>query len=595
MVSLLIGTLAEILDQESIQRETNAQPGTLKYAWEQLELYLNLLDNRIVGHFDTAADSKDLAAMAYYARIMSLAHRNSAHGSSVLMSRYISRHSMFVSPNSFFEKVDLEESSISDTHAMMDSEAHLEASRRIVNGCRLLADAIREEASVLEQLFEESEKAISLFITRVFEEIVSKMISLAFQFAKFGQEKDSRMLRDSLRLIAESYRKTLNLADEACQMIRNQQDQHINPVDLADGAMGTILVYYPALEKKWNIALGTSTITHASKDDFNVETAMSLIAINEESLKRCVQILDPNDRTEFVQQLFYTPVVDEINSGPSMSSLLDYLGTFIIGNLDHAKTKYLRCLDTATFWRDADAKPVEVRRGMEGSVGMLLQSVSVAVQCVQASQSYFRNSVEPIIRLHSEPCEDALKGLEKAIEHQISIELQGCQQKFVDKMMEMLSYSQSKADFSADSANANAIESPTQACLKACLVMKELIATCRNHLVGKNFEIFLKQLARQLENSIEMHLLKYYYTPGGALRMRRDLGEYSACLEDPENPSRQPPLQDLRAMSNILIVSPSSVQEMIHSVSYLDKMRIKRLLERRYDYRSLPSDLLNSL
>ena len=77
--------------------------------------------------------------------------------------------------------------------------------------------------------------------------------------------------------------------------------------------------------------------------------------------------------------------------------------------------------------------------------------------------------------------------------------------------------------------------------------------------------------------------------------MRRDLGEYSACLEDPNNPSRQPPLQDLRAMSNILIVGPSSVQEMIHSVSYLDKMRIKKLLERRYDYKSLPPDLLNSL
>eukprot|EP00890_Picochlorum_soloecismus_P000463 jgi/Picsp_1/1417/NSC_04896-R1_exocyst complex component 5 len=489
MVSLLIGTLAEILDQESIQKETNAQPGTLK----------------------------------------------------------------------------------------------------------VLADAIREEASVLEQLFEESEKAISLFITRIFEEIVSKMISLAFQFAKFGQEKDSRMLRDSLRLIAESYRKTLNLADEACQMIRTRNEQQLSPVNLADGAMGTILVHYPALEKKWIIALGTSTVSQANKDDFNVETAMSLIAINEESLKRCIQILAPNERTEFVQELFYTPVLDEMNSGPSMSSLLDYLGAFIIDNLDRAKAKHIRLLDMATFWRDADTKPVVVQRGIQGSIGMLLQSVSVAVQCIQAAQTHFRQSIEPIIRLHSESCEDALKELEKAIELQISINLEGCQQKFVDKVMEMLSHSQSKADFNVDSANTNEIESPTQACLKASLIMKEMIAICGNGLKGKNLEIFLGQLARRLETSIEMHVLKYCYTPSGALRMRRDLGEYSACLEDPSNPSRQPPLQDLRAMSNILIVGPSSVQEMIHSVSYLGKLRIKKLLERRYDYKSLPPDLLNSL
>ena len=598
IVSLLIGTLAEILDQESIQKETNAQPGTLKYAWEQLELYLNLLDNRVVGHFDIAADSKDLAAMAYYARIMALAHRNSApgrSGRSVLMSRYISRNSMFVSPNSFFEKVDLEENFISDTHTVMDSEAHLEASRRIVNGCRILTDAIREEASVLEQLFEESEKAISLFVTRIFEEIVSKMISLAFQFAKFGQEKDSRMLRDSLRLIAEAYRKTLNLADEACQMIRKRDEQQINPLNLADGAMGTFLVHYPALEKKWNIALGTSTVLHANKDDFNVETAMSLIAINEESLKRCIHILAPNERTEFIQELFYTPVVDEMNPGPTMSSLLDYLGTFVTDHLDHSKLTHLRRLDTATFWRDTDAKPVEVQRGIEGSIGMMLENVSVAVQCTQAAQTHFRHSVEPTLQLHSEPCEDALKGLEKAIELQISMDLEVFQQKFVDKLMEMLSYSQSKVDFNGDSASTNEIESPTQACLKACVIMKEMSAVCRHHLKGKNSEMFLRQLARLLEISIEMHLLKYYYTPGGALRMRRDLGEYSACLEDPNNPSRQPPLQDLRAMSNILIVGPSSVQEMIHSVSYLDKMRIKKLLERRYDYKSLPPDLLNSL
>jgi hypothetical protein len=44
--------------------------GTLENAAEQLELYRNVLDNRVVSRFDAALGRQDLAAMADCARTM---------------------------------------------------------------------------------------------------------------------------------------------------------------------------------------------------------------------------------------------------------------------------------------------------------------------------------------------------------------------------------------------------------------------------------------------------------------------------------------------------------------------------------------------
>ena len=81
-------------------------PGTLDAAAEQLELYRNVLDNRVVSRFDTAAASQDFTVMATCARMMAT---SGPHGDSLLISRYISTRPMFAedspfSPSAFPQK-----------------------------------------------------------------------------------------------------------------------------------------------------------------------------------------------------------------------------------------------------------------------------------------------------------------------------------------------------------------------------------------------------------------------------------------------------------------------------------------------------------
>lgn len=558
-------------------RNASNTPGTIGAAWEQLVLYLNLLDNKIVSHFDSAAESRNIAAMAYYSRIMEKAH-SSTSGSAILMSRYISRRSIFISSDSLFEKLDLnfskEQGSDFKVHGL-DSQSHVEASRRVTYACRHVSENLHEECSILEQVFEDSEKAISMFVTRIFEETLSETIGRAFELAGYGEEDTTAKLRDSLRLTCVSYRKIFNLADEACHLIPHPEENGLSVVELAEAAMGSILAEYPGQEKQWHQLLGLKTI-QAPKDDLSNDVVLNLIAINEESLKRGKQVIPENRMAEFVEELFFSKNTSQSDNGGA--ALLDYIGTYVMENLHHVEEKALKQLEAHGIWRDVSINEKAIGVSIDASFGAVARSASTAAEIHRSLvEHYDKNLVSYFSTDRKEP-RLALFGLQRGIEDHIAIILESCLQRLMEKTADLLYACQYKSDFLIVGSNTSEIERPTATCLKVCSIFNTVTQTVKMFLRGNNYSSFVHALTEQMEKTIEKHLLKFYYTPGGALRMKRDLNAYAECI--PASGAKKA-FDDLIAMSNVLIVGPSSVHEMAELVSYLDTDRVNQFIKRR--------------
>ena len=591
--ALLAKTLVSAIDKvidNSVEDNSIPARGSLGYAREQLEIYLNMLDNKIVSHFDAAADAKDLPGMAYYARIMKIAHGESISGYSLLVSRYISRNPIFLNPKFFFEKLDLDDRSQAEDipiHAMIDSPGHVEASRRITMACRLLGEYIRDEAAVLEQLFDDSGKAISLFTTRIFEETMAEAIALSFTLARYDQEKDVKTLRDSLRSVSESYRKVLNVAEESCQLMSNEMNHSVAAIELAENAMGHVLAEYAAKEKDWHVSLGLETIeTSSSRGEFKQEIVMKLLSMNDESMRRCLQVLPENKQGEFVQELFCPAEGSE----GALASLLEYIGSYTLGSIDTMLQKYYRDLESVYKWKDIKADQVSVRIGVQNSFGNFLETVSTAAEIIVATRGHYDRDIDPILRKMqpelANHCQESLKGLENALELQISVAMKDVQKRLLEKLMNTLWHIQLKSDFLMNESGEH-IENCTSACERISLIIREIILLGKKMLKGKNFVSTVSQIRDGFEQGFEEHILRYSFTPGGALRLRTDLDEYSKAWRESGIAALRTSFDELRTMTNILIVGPSSVHEMVEAVSYLDKERIKRILEKRPDYKSL--------
>jgi hypothetical protein len=587
-----IQSVADISESSMMQSKTSQsvvtgqQLGTLGAAWEQLVLYLNILDNRIVGNFDRAADSKDIAGMAYYVRVMDKAHGDSSRGTSLLISRYISRNMMFMSPDHLLEKIDLKNESEDASVKVhgLDSQGHVEASRRITYACHHLSDSVREECTILEQIFgEESAKAISMFITRVFEDTLADTIQKAFALASStGRESATTKLRDDLRLTCETYRKVYNLADEACHVVSHLEDnQGISVVELAASAMGMLLGKYPSQEKQWHKMLGASTIGKNTKDSIvlNKEIILNLISVNEESIQRCIQVVPSGQRGQFIKELFYSKNTSDEGQA---SSLLDYVGTYMMETLTQMEQQAARQIDSHAMWRNTVVDSTSISSAIHSSIGKLVQGCITASDIFATLKEHYKNDVSKFLPPNDDDPWMALLGLQKGVEDHIALILQKLMQLVISKIRDILHAFQLKSEFLIDGSTTADLEKPTPVCVKACAIMSTVIETIKGSLKGTNYQNYIQTLARNFEYTVESHVLKFFYTPGGALRLKRDITAYSECISSSNVPSTKKTFDDMAAMSNILVVGSKSVHEMVESVSYLDKERVDRFLKRRY-------------
>ena len=389
----------------SLPPSSSAPPptGTLQAAAEQLELYRNVLDNRIVARFDTAVAAQDFEAMAECARIMAV---SGPRGDSLLISRYISSRPMFLSsgvssaptltatttaPSSSQDgggggggnnkgkegegahydhgsntitNQTPPTTSVSDLSRDTDA-ATVEKMRSLTGLFTRLSSSLRDEAVVLEQVFPPSSGAVAALTQRMFDQIVQPALEEALRmppplppFRKDprggGSPYHPDQLRSHLRLLAEAYKKALALAEEAAELSgaststttisssTGTEKGGIVPTELADNACGTALAQYMQTEMTWLGILGQTKLA-AHDRVISKELILDFMAMNEEAVKRCVQVSPVRTAVApSVRLLFYSSSSSSSDSGFSTTttntaaSLLDLVAAHVLKGVEGA-------------------------------------------------------------------------------------------------------------------------------------------------------------------------------------------------------------------------------------------------------------------
>lgn len=154
-----------------------------------------------------------------------------------------------------------------------------------------------------------------------------------------------------------------------------------------------------------------------------------------------------------------------------------------------------------------------------------------------------------------------------------------------------LAAEQRKADFRPTAAEASAAElgRPTDACATVTALLAALGALARASLHGSNLASFLDALGRHAAAALQIHMLRFTFSPEGALRWKRDVAEYSACLVGRvgvRGVAAAAAFEELGAVASILIVGPEAVVGLVEGTLRLSPAQALRYVERREDFRT---------
>lgn len=597
-------------------------PGTLAAAAEQLELYRNVLDNRVVSRFDAAAAAQDFGEMANCARIMAAA---GAHGDALLISRYISTRPVFLQPQLGQSLImggngNLVDSpgskmmssgttpgtagtpllsSISpmggstspDASAPSTDAAAVAAMRSLTELFSGLSSAIRNEAVVMEQVFPDPPKAVATLAQRMFEQVVQGALETAL--AAPPPDAAPEALRSHLRLLAEAYRKTLALAEEAVELAG--PGAGLVPSELADSACGPALTRYLSLELAWLGGLGTEKLKNAQRT-LSKEMILDFLSMNEEAVRRCTQVTPAGAAAPAVRLLFHSssdaPAAPAAKAAPP-ACLLGQAAAHMLLGLGGAGDRCVRRL-AGPFRPDPGVdKDAAARGDAAASFGTLLQAIAqIAEMSGMLKQHYDRVIVPHVVNSPTEAaaCAEGLSQLLAALDQRTATALERTISHLYRRVAATLTAEQLRSDFrpalGGDDSAPAPLDTPTPACLSAVAIIRAIGEQASLHLHGSNLVSFLIAFSLRAAATVEAHALKFTFSPEGAVRWRRDLAEFATCMAAMGARAAGPAFEDLYSLAGLLIVPPESLPGLLEGVGHLDRGRVRNIAALREDWKT---------
>ena len=608
-------------------------PGTLAAAAEQLELYRNVLDNRVVSRFDTAAAVQDFGEMANCARVMAAA---GPHGDALLISRYISNRPVFLQPqigqqspmggagSSLFMSDSpgsknhsgsnttpgslsggvgggnsttplassitpiIGSTSSPDAFAPATDAAAVAAMRSLTDLFSRLSSALHNEAVVMEQVFPDPPKAVATLAQRMFEQVIQTALESAL--APPPIDAPPEVLRSHLRLLAEAYRKTFALAEEAAELAG--PGAGLIPSELADSACGTALVRYLSVELAWLSGLGTEKLKNAQRT-LSKELILDFLSMNEEAVRRCIQITPAGTAAPAIRLLFHSssdaPTTPAGKSPAPPACLLGQAAAHMLLGLGGAADRCVRRL-VGPFRPDPGLDKDSVAQGdAAASLGTLLQAIAQISDLSRMLKQHYDRVIVPHVAnspTEAAACAEGLTQLFSALDKRTAAALERTISQIYRRVAATLSAEQLRSDFRPDDYTVAPLDTPTPACLSAVAVIRAIGEQASAHLHGSNLSSFLTAFSLRAASTVEAHALKFVFSPEGAVRWRRDLAEFASCFSVLGARAAGPAFEDLYSVAGLLIVPPESLSGLLEGVGHLDKRRVKLIAALREDWKT---------
>lgn len=594
--------------RQGLIKTNQERNGTLNAIFEQVELYKNVLTNRLVTRFDAAVVDKDVKEMSVCIRAMTALGPENI---TTLMDRYLSSAPLFKDAqiSRLVEEIKLL-SFNRDALSLHAADQNAIATLQVLTDLySALSEAFRAEAVMMEQIFPESANSIALLVHRTFEVLVQPALKEALRVP--SDDASHEALHAHLQLLTEAYKKTLAFAEEVTMLAGPQSD--LKAEELVKDVCGHALQEYESIEMSWMAGMFNDKVARASQP-LSREVMLDMLAVNEEAIKRCV-VVTPQAELPAVVAMFFGKAVCSISppvrpasnwslyqsSEPEDSqvnvrlSLLDHIESSLINGMESCARANLPKISQSNL----QATQPSLTEG-ESPLSTILLGVSQAVELVILLKAHCDRVIVPHVSSSTtelERCRGGVSSLTQRLEKLISDTLKKILDRLGQIMTSVLGTQQSKLDFNplkafasetkADRPNISVtFDEPTLACKSVVSLLRNVVEVVLRHLHGSNRASFLDSLALVTVNAVEMHSLKQTFSVEGGLRWRRDLDEYSQVFTECGARTAQTAFEDLRSLASLLIIGPGGLPGLIETVvRQVGMARVEGLLERREDWK----------
>ncbi|KAG9289444.1 hypothetical protein G9A89_008005 [Geosiphon pyriformis] len=307
-------------------------------------------------------------------------------------------------------------------------------------------------------------------------------------------------------------------------------------------------------------------VLSTTEDDGNlsVYSAMLILKIHAEAIRRSVELSLPNDLPKNASKLFHV--------------LLENIGWQYVDNALDTALDQIAVMDCKT---DLDYKAIAV--------------VKLAREIMHLAQNHFQAIILPLaspsLSIHRELIADKNKFM-LAIENKINSAVQ----RMIDAIFARLGYllsKQKKSDFKPkeDEVLSSLVTSPCDASVD---FLRKVQINSSQFLDGKNLELFLTEIGMSFHSMLLDHLKKFSVSAAGGLVLTKDMAKYQETIALFKITALDERFEMLRQLSNLFIVKPEILKSVLNE-GYLAKIEVKYMhiyLQQRTDFKSAGIDQL---
>ena len=562
----------------------NASPVTqlneLSAIIERIQVYCDKLENRLIVDFDKALRHKNFARMRECAKCLML-----FQGGSRLISHYLASRPLFLETN---PKAMEEEAA-----AVLETQGSKQLLDLLGRWYKHSLESVKKERVITNEVFPNADQLTDKLVQRLFEQNVQAYLT-AILVPSREKILASSMNNDDVQLflrnVAAAYEKTRELAVGLQTIGCSGVDVNARTSEL----FSEHLEGYPKIEFELLEAMYLSKRTSQNQDkELKYGMIEQYLQGAKESIARCMLLCTEQDRVESIQKLFSS------NSSryASSFSLLDQVYQYMIGGLQaamDAADKACGSLSVSSLSNEADPEAFDQK-----IVGTSMENIFAVVKTLSTYIEQFQASLreEVIESLTPESLKDKcnesllyfIELLENAVAQALSFGISNCLQ----VLGKVIKVRQKKTDFCPsedDDMFMGGMGKVTSSCTAVVGCVRAVHALCESRLGQTNILPFMSEFGELLFHNLKQHFNSFTYNPQGALRLKRDLAEYTDVFKAIGAPAVSRSFDQFSEQVNLLVVMPESIPSLVQEDLKISTSAALFLIKLREDYKTARID-----
>ncbi|QDZ24121.1 subunit Sec10 of exocyst complex [Chloropicon primus] len=545
---------------------------------ERIQVYCDKLESRLIVTFDKNLRHKNFPGMRECSRSLLL-----FQGGGRLVSHYLASLPIFLETN---PKVLGDEVAAILEGGANGNKTVKQLTDVLGRWYKHSLESVKKERVVINEVFPNAEELTNKLVQRLFEQNLQAYLTavLAPSQESAAASGTSDDIQSFLRIVAAAYEKTRQLATGLQSIGCTGIDVDAKSSEL----FGEHLDEYPEIEFR----LLEAIYSFKKKENLGKELSYDIIGqyfdLSKEAIARCMLLCLDQDKSDSMQRMFSS------NSSryASSFSLVDQVYQYMIAGLQtamDATDKACSSLSASALANEPDLEALN-KKLIGTSLENLFTAIHTLTTCIQRFEACVREEIldDKLPESLRENCGESLYSfvglLENSVAQALSFGISNCLQ----ILAKVLKSRQKRTEFCPqdDILGMGAMGKVTPACTVAVGCIRAVHALCVSKLGEANIIPFMAEFGESIFQTLKQHFGSFTYNPQGALRLKRDLAEYTDVFKAVAAAGVSKSFEQLSEQANLLVVMPESIPDLVEEDLKISKSVVLFWIKLRADYKT---------